>query len=129
MLKKKESKSEENINAPAYLSDLNFYPELRKDIPKIKSGDIIDLSYRIVEGGKEKIQHYKGTVIALKGTGISRTITVRKMSFGVAVERIFPLNSIFVKEIKIERQSKVRRAKLYYLRKLRGKASRLKPLR
>ena len=125
---KKKKVEKEPVIAPAYLNDLNFYPELRTDHPKVKSGDIVSISYLILEGGKEKTQEYKGTVLAIKGVGISKNITVRKVSFGVAVERVFPLNSKFVKSIKIQRHSKVRRAKLYYLRKLRGKASRLKPL-
>ncbi|MCK4835646.1 MAG: 50S ribosomal protein L19 [Candidatus Aminicenantes bacterium] len=111
------------------IGDLNYYSEVRKDLPEIKPGDIIRISYRVIEGGKERIQVFEGTVIALKHSGISRTVTVRKTSFGISVERIFPLNSKLIQKIQIKKHSKVRRAKLYYLRKLKGKAARLKELR
>jgi len=117
------------VLSPEKLNHLGFFPSRRDDLPDIHPGDIIDIAYLIQEGGKEKVQHYKGTVIALKGVGISRTMTVRKISFGIGVERIFPLNSKYLRDIKIVRRSKVRRSKLYYLRKLRGKASRLKPMK
>ena len=134
---KKEKRAEQrdkaektrDMESPAYLNDLNFYLEIRKDLPQVKIGDLIDVSYLVVEGGKERLQEFRGTVIAKKGVGISRTMTVRKTSYGIGVERIFPLNSKFLKKLKIRRHSKVRRAKLYYLRKLKGKASRLKELR
>jgi len=92
----------------------------------LRPGDVIRVHYKVKEGDKERIQIYEGTVIALKNRGISRTITVRKSSFGVAVERIFPLYSPLLEKIEIKRRNKVRRAKLYYLRKLTGKAARLK---
>ena len=111
------------------LDNLNYYIEVRKDLPEIKPGDIAIIYYRVIEGGKERIQIFEGTVIALKNSGISKTITVRKNSFGIFVERIFPLNSKLVQKIKIKKHSKVRRAKLYFLRKLKGKAARLKELR
>ncbi len=110
-------------------ADLNFLPEVRKDLPVIKTGDVLRISYRVIEGGKERIQVFEGTVIAIKNTGITRTITVRKTSFGIAVERIFPLNSKLVHSIEVKKHSRVRRAKLYYLRNLKGKAARLKELR
>jgi large subunit ribosomal protein L19 len=103
--------------------------ELRNDIPEIRPGDELKIFYRVIEGGKERIQIYEGTVISIKNSGISKTITVRKNSFGIAVERIFPLNSKLVQKIEVKKHTKVRRAKLYYLRKLKGKASRLKELR
>lgn len=109
--------------------DLNHLAEPRSDLPVLRTGDVIKVSYRVVEGGKERTQIFEGTVIAAKGTGISRTITVRKTSFGIAVERIFPLHSKLVQKIEVKKHSKVRRAKLYYLRKLKGKAARLKELR
>ncbi len=124
-----EAEETRDMESPAYLNDLNFYLEIRKDLPQVKIGDLIDVSYLVVEGGKERLQEFRGTVIAKKGVGISRTMTVRKTSYGIGVERIFPLNSKFLKKLKIRRHSKVRRAKLYYLRKLKGKASRLKELR
>ncbi|MBN2345958.1 MAG: 50S ribosomal protein L19 [Candidatus Aminicenantes bacterium] len=103
--------------------------ETRDDIPPIKPGDELKVFYRVIEAGKERIQIYEGTVIAIKNSGISRTITVRKNSFGIAVERIFPLNSKLVQKIEVKKHSRVRRAKLFYLRNLKGKASRLKELR
>jgi large subunit ribosomal protein L19 len=103
--------------------------DLRTDIPEIRPGDELKIFYRVIEAGKERIQIYEGTVISIKNTGISKTITVRKNSFGIAVERIFPINSKLVQKIEVKKHTKVRRAKLYYLRKLKGKASRLKELR
>ena len=111
------------------LGNLNFYPELRTDLPEIKPGDALKIFYRVVEGGKERIQLFEGTVIAMKNSGIAKTITVRKTSFGISIERIFPLNSKLVQKIEVIKHSRVRRAKLYYLRKLKGKAARLKELR
>ena len=111
------------------LDDLNFFSPVREDLPQLKPGDVIRVSYRVIEGGKERIQVFEGTVIALKHSGIARTITVRKTSFGISVERIFPLNSKLLSKIEVKKHSKVRRAKLYYLRKLKGKAARLKELR
>jgi len=105
------------------------FQELRSDIPETRPGDELKIYYRVIEAGKERIQIYEGTVISIKNTGISKTITVRKNSFGIAVERIFPLNSKLVQKIEVKKHTKVRRAKLYYLRKLKGKASRLKELR
>ena len=109
--------------------DVKNYQELRKDLPEIKPGDVIRVYYRVVEGGKERIQIFEGTVIAIKNSGISKTVTVRKTSFGIAVERIFPLNSKLIQKIEIKKHQRVRRAKLYYLRKLKGKAARLKEVR
>ncbi|MGD2085683.1 MAG: 50S ribosomal protein L19 [Candidatus Aminicenantes bacterium] len=111
------------------IGDLSFLSEVRTDLPEIKSGDMVRIFYRVVEGGKERTQVFEGTVIAIKNKGITKTITVRKTSFGIAVERIFPLNSKLVQKIEIKKHSKVRRAKLYYLRELKGKAARLKELR
>jgi large subunit ribosomal protein L19 len=105
------------------------FQELRSDVPEIRPGDELKIYYRVIEAGKERIQTYEGTVISIKNLGISKTITVRKNSFGIAVERIFPLNSKLVQKIEVKKHTKVRRAKLYYLRKLKGKASRLKELR
>jgi large subunit ribosomal protein L19 len=103
--------------------------DARGDVPAIRPGDELKVFYRVIEAGKERIQTYEGTVIAIKNSGISKTITVRKNSFGIAVERIFPLNSKLVQKIEVKKHTKVRRAKLFYLRKLKGKASRLKELR
>jgi len=109
--------------------DAKDFQELRSDIPGIRPGDELKVFYRVIEAGKERTQIYEGTVIAIKNSGISKTITVRKNSFGIAVERIFPLNSKLVQKIEVKKHTRVRRAKLFYLRKLKGKASRLKELR
>ena len=109
--------------------DLAEYESPREDLPRLRPGDIVTVNYRVIEGGKERIQVFEGTIIGMKNRGISRTVTVRKTSFGIAVERIFPLNSKLVQTIVVKRHSKVRRAKLYFLRKRRGRAARLKELR
>lgn len=102
-------------------------PLLKQSIPDIQPGDTVRVHQRIVEGEKERIQVFEGVVIALKhGKGIQGTFTVRKISSGVGVERIFPLHSPLVENIEIVKRAKVRRAKLYYLRNLRGKKARLK---
>ena len=98
----------------------------RTDIPEFRPGDTIRVHVRIREGDKERLQAYEGTVIARKNTGMGETITVRKISFGQGVERIFPLHAPVIDHIDLVRTGKVRRAKLYYLRELRGKAARLR---
>jgi len=98
---------------------------LREDIPNFKPGDTLSIYVNVREGQKVRQQLFKGTVIARKGSGIAETITVRKMSNGVGVERIFPLHSPSIASMKVDRVNKVRRAKLYYLRGLSGKAARL----
>jgi len=103
--------------------------QLKKDLDPFKVGDTIKVHVIIREGGKERIQVFKGNVIAKRGAGINATFTVRKISFGIGVERIFPLHSKMIKNIEVVRRGKVRRAKLYYLRGLKGKAARLKELR
>ena len=97
--------------------------------PDFVVGDTIVVHYKIKEGGKERVQTFSGTVIARKGTGVTESITVRRISYGEGVERIFPLNSPNVDKIEIERHGKVRRAKLYYLRDLAGKKARIKERR
>ncbi len=99
--------------------------QLKTDLPEFNSGDTEELDVRVVEGGKERIQKYRGVVIARKGGGIEETITVRKISNGVGVERIFPLHSPMISNFNLIRRGKVRRAKLHYLRKLSGKATRI----
>ena len=99
---------------------------LRSDIPEFRPGDTIRVHVRIKEGDKERTQAFEGTVIARNNTGMSETITVRKISFGQGVERIFPVNAPVIDHIDLVRTGLVRRAKLYYLRGLRGKAARLK---
>jgi large subunit ribosomal protein L19 len=100
--------------------------QLRDDIPDFQPGDTIRVHVRIKEGDKERIQAFEGVVIARKHSGVRETITVRKTSFGVGVERIFPLHATVIDRIDVVRRGRVRRAKLYYLRKLRGKAARIK---
>ena len=95
-------------------------------IPDFASGDTVNIHYRVKEGDKERIQQYEGVVINRKGSGSSRTFTVRKMSGSVGVERVFPLYSPFIAKIELKRRGKVRRSKLFYLRDLRGKAARIK---
>jgi large subunit ribosomal protein L19 len=97
--------------------------------PGFSVGDTIKVHYWIKEGGKQRIQVYSGTVIARKGSGITESITVRRVSYGEGVERVFPLNSPNIDKIEIDRRGKVRRAKLYYLRDLAGKKARIKERR
>ena len=99
---------------------------LKDDLPILKIGDNVKLGIKIIEGNKERIQFYEGTIIAKKNSSINTTITVRKTLQGIGVERIFLVHSPKVESIAILRSSKVRRSKLYYLRSLKGKASRLK---
>ncbi len=99
--------------------------QLKTDLPLFNSGDTVELDVRVVEGGKERIQKYQGVVIGRKGGGIEETMTVRKISNGVGVERIFPIHSPMLANINVLRRGKVRRAKLNYLRKLSGKATRI----
>jgi large subunit ribosomal protein L19 len=99
---------------------------LKKDLPVLKIGDNIKIGVKIIEGTRERVQFYEGTIIAKKNSLINTTITVRKILQGIGVERIFLIHSPKIDSIEVLRSSKVRRAKLYYLRKLRGKASRLK---
>ncbi len=100
--------------------------QLKTDLPEFRPGDTVRVHVVVREGGKERIQVYEGVVIARRGGGISDTITVRKVSYGVGVERTFPVHSPSVAKIEVVRKGKVRRAKLYYLRNLSGKAARLK---
>ncbi len=98
----------------------------RQDHPEFRPGDTIKVHVKIKEGDKERLQVFEGTVIARKNSGLGETITVRKVSFGHGVERIFPVNAPVVDHIDVVRTGKVRRSKLYYLRALKGKAARLK---
>lgn len=102
---------------------------LREDIPSFRPGDTLRVNVRVREGEKERIQAFEGVCIGRKHGGISETFTVRKVSGGVGVERIFPLHSPSIESIKVVRLGRVRRAKLYYLRNLRGKAARIKERR
>jgi large subunit ribosomal protein L19 len=100
--------------------------QLRKDIPDFRPGDTLKVHVKVVEGSRERIQVFEGVVIKRRGSGISETFTVRKISYGVGVERTFPLHTPRIEKIEVVRRGKVRRAKLYYLRDLRGKAARIK---
>lgn len=102
---------------------------MRTDIPDFKAGDTVRVHVKVREGEKERIQVFKGVVIARKHGGIRETVTVRKISGGIGVERIFPLHSPIIGKIEVVSLGKVRRAKLYYLRKLKGKKARIEELR
>ncbi len=102
---------------------------LKTNIPDFGTGDTISMDIRVLEGEKERVQRFQGVVIARKNGGIEETITVRKISSGVGVERIFPIHSPMIASIKVLRRGKVRRAKLHYLRKLTGKAARIQEKR
>jgi large subunit ribosomal protein L19 len=105
----------------------NIAPDQNKtDFPPFNSGDHIRVHVRVIEGDKERIQPFEGDVISIRGTGASKTFTVRKISSGVGVERIFPYNSPKIAKIELLKQGDIRRAKLYYLRNLSGKAARIK---
>lgn len=101
---------------------------LKATVPVFKVGDTVRVSFKIVEGKTERIQAYEGLVIAMKNSGVSQTFTVRKNSYGVGVERVFPLNSPRVEDVTVLRPGKVRRAKLYYIRTKVGKKSKVKEL-
>lgn len=103
--------------------------QLKTDLPEFKAGDTVKVHVRIVEGDRERIQLFEGVVIKRRGGGISETFTVRKISYGVGVERTFPVHTPKIEKIDVVRRGRVRRAKLYYLRDLRGKAARIKELR
>ena len=103
--------------------------QLRTDIPTFRAGDTVKIDVKVVEGTRERIQLYEGVVIKRRGGGISETFTVRKISYGVGVERTFPLHTPKIAKLEVTRRGKVRRAKLYYLRNLRGKAARIKEIR
>ncbi|MCB0280419.1 MAG: 50S ribosomal protein L19 [Calditrichaeota bacterium] len=100
--------------------------QLKSEIPDFNPGDTLAVHVKIKEGEKERVQIFQGVVIQIKGNGINKTFTVRKVSNGVGVERIFPMHSPVIDKLELVRQGKVRRSKLYYLRDLSGKASRIK---
>jgi large subunit ribosomal protein L19 len=103
--------------------------QLRKDIPEIKSGDTVRLQVKVVEGNRERLQPFEGVVMRLRGGGVNRNFTVRRITHGVGVERTFLINSPRIEKIEVIRHARVRRKQLYYLRGLTGKAARLKELR
>ncbi|ANZ94121.1 MULTISPECIES: 50S ribosomal protein L19 [Brochothrix] len=103
--------------------------QLRTDVPDFRPGDTVIVHAKVVEGTRERIQLFEGVVIKRRGAGISETFTVRKISYGVGVERTFPVHTPRIAKLEVKRHGKVRRAKLYYLRELRGKAARIKEVR
>ena len=113
------------------MNDLQYVESahVRDDIPDFRAGDNVKVHVRVVEGGRERIQVFEGVVIARNGSGSRASFTVRKMSFGVGVERVFPLNAPIISKIEVTRRGDVRRSKLYYLRDRVGKSARIKELR
>ena len=103
--------------------------QLRNDLPKFNVGDTVQVHYKVVEGTRERIQVYEGTVIKIQGGGARETFTVRRLSYGVGVERTFPIHSPRIEKLVVTRKGKVRRAKLYYLRDRQGKAAKVKEKR
>jgi len=103
--------------------------QLKTDLPAFRPGDTVRVHVKVIEGNRERIQVFEGVVIKRRGSGISETFTVRKVSYGVGVERTFPVHSPKIAKLEVVRRGKVRRAKLYYLRKLSGKAARIKEIR
>ena len=100
--------------------------QLRTDIPKFSIGDTVRVQVKVVEGNRERLQNFEGIVIKIQGGGVRKSFTVRRISYGIGVERTFPLHSPRVDHIEVIRRGKVRRAKLYYLRSLQGKAAKIK---
>ncbi len=100
--------------------------QIKKDVPDFRTGDTVRVHYQVIEGDKVRVQVFEGTVIARRGGGIDETFMVRKISGGVGVERVFPLNSPRIAKIEITRHGRVRRSKLFYLRKKTGRAARIK---
>ena len=110
-------------------TDLIDRASLRDDVPAFAPGDTLKVHVRVVEGNRERTQLFQGVVIRRQGSGIQETFTVRKVSFGVGVERTFPVHSPIIQKIEVDRRGDVRRAKLYYLRDLRGKKAKIKEKR
>ncbi|HIW53320.1 MAG TPA: 50S ribosomal protein L19 [Candidatus Alistipes excrementipullorum] len=106
-----------------------LWPKTDADVPSFKAGDTITVTYRIIEGNKERLQSFRGVVIQIKGSGKTKMFTIRKISNGVGVERIFPLYSPHIDKIEVNKVGVVRRARIYYLRDLTGKKARIKEKR
>lgn len=100
--------------------------QLKSNLPDFKAGDTVQVFYRIIEGSRERIQVFEGTVIKRQGTGVRETMTVRRLSYGTGVERTFPVHSPRIEDLKVIRRGKVRRSKLYYLRQRQGKSAKVK---
>lgn len=111
------------------IAEQAFALENAVEHPSFHTGDTVSVHYRIKEGNKERIQVYRGIVIQIKGTGSTKTFTVRKMSGNIGVERIFPIESPFIKEIEVNKVGKVRRSRIYYFRNLTGKKAKIKEKR
>jgi len=101
-------------------------PYIKQDLPELNVGDTVKVFVKIIEGGKERTQGYEGVIIKRRGSGVGKTITVRRVFQGIGIERVFPVNSPRIEKIKVQRRGHVRRAKLYYLRERTGKATRIK---
>ncbi|MDO4581167.1 MAG: 50S ribosomal protein L19 [Bacillota bacterium] len=113
----------------ANIIDMLEQEQLKNDLPELRPGDTVQVHVKVVEGARERIQVFEGVVIKLQGGGIRETVTVRRVAYGVGVERTFPIHSPRIEKIVVKRHGKVRRAKLYYLRNLTGKAARIKEVR
>ncbi len=109
-----------------FLSTISAQLTEKRELPAFKAGDTITVHFKIKEGDKERIQQYQGVVIQRKGTGVTRTFTVRKISNSIGVERIFPDNSPFIDKIDVNKRGVVRRARIFYIRELKGKKARIK---
>jgi large subunit ribosomal protein L19 len=101
-------------------------PYIKQDLPELNVGDTVKVFVKIIEGGKERTQGYEGVIIKRRGSGVGKTITVRRVFQGIGIERVFPVNSPRIEKIKVQRRGHVRRSKLYYLRERTGKATRIK---
>lgn len=111
------------------IAEQAFAAENPVELPEFHTGDTISIHYNIVEGNKERIQIFRGIVIQIKGSGTTKSFTVRKMSGNIGVERIFPMNSPFIKAIEVNKRGKVKQARIYYFRKLTGKKAKIKEKR
>ncbi|GAA3005796.1 50S ribosomal protein L19 [Actinokineospora diospyrosa] len=124
-----EHRDEDEDGLPMNTLDALDAKSLRSDIPDFRPGDTLKVHVRVIEGSRSRVQVFQGVVIRRQGGGIRETFTVRKVSFGVGVERTFPVHTPNIAEIEVARRGDVRRAKLYYLRELRGKAAKIKEKR
>jgi large subunit ribosomal protein L19 len=122
-------KSHINRSSVMHKLDMVEGAYLRDDVPDFRAGDTVKVHVRVVEGGRERVQIFEGVVIARNGSGLRATFTVRKISFGVGVERVFPVHAPIIQKIEVIRRGDVRRSKLYYLRGRSGKSARIKELR
>ncbi len=113
----------------ANVLDELVHDTLRTDVPDFRAGDTVNVAVKVIEGSRSRVQQFQGVVIRVHGSGVGRTFTVRKISFGVGVERTFPLHSPIFETIEVVTRGDVRRAKLYYLRNLRGKKAKIKERR